>query len=77
VATNSQPELDQPHKEALMYSKNSPQRRPTAAKLRRLFAISVSSLVLLTRVYVNEGMMWQTWVKTKAHSAWRSYRYGR
>jgi hypothetical protein len=47
VATNSQPGLDQPHKEALMYSKNSPQRRPTGAKLRRLFAISVPSLALL------------------------------
>ena len=30
-----------------MYSKNSPQRRPTGAKLRRLVAISVSSLLLL------------------------------
>ena len=47
VATNSQPDMGQPHKEALMYSKNSPQRRPTSAKLRRLFAISVSSLALL------------------------------
>ena len=47
VATNSQPDMGQPRKEALMYSKNSPQRRPTSAKLRRLFAISVSSLALL------------------------------
>jgi mono/diheme cytochrome c family protein len=30
-----------------MYSKNSPQRRPTGAKLRRLVAISGSSLLLL------------------------------
>ena len=30
-----------------MYSKNLPQRRPTGAKLRRLVAISVSSLLLL------------------------------
>ena len=47
VATNSEPDEGQPHKEANMYSKNSPQRRPTSAKLRRLFAISVSSLALL------------------------------
>jgi hypothetical protein len=30
-----------------MYSKNSPQRRPTGAKLRSLVAISVSSQLLL------------------------------
>src|ERR1700730_12855725 len=47
AAPNSQPDLDQLHKEAIMYSKNSPQRHPTGAKLRRLVAISVSSLVLL------------------------------
>jgi hypothetical protein len=47
VATNSEPHEGQPHKEAIMYGKNSPQRRPTSAKLRRLFAISVSSLALL------------------------------
>jgi hypothetical protein len=48
MANNSQPDLNQPE-DAIMPSKHlySPQRPPTRAKLRPLFAITVSSLILL------------------------------
>src|SRR6266853_1431524 len=63
VATNSQPDKGQPHKEAIMYSKNSPHRRPPAEAPSARYGIPAH--------VIGDGLdTWRWWVGGDKPGCW-------